>query len=196
MQQMPKKKTLPSGNYFGAKLEIWRTAAGWSQIRLEREVGKTKSWVSRLESGAITPPDKETCLRIGEALGVEGELIWRAAAKDRLRGFDEDLLEYLQEASEYRITERERYLLEALRHIEEKENQPGLIDQVSEQLEAIAYVETPGPGYTECPRAYLVRMIRAFGSLVGSAAEWFLSTMAVLAEALSKKPFFPSSTKK
>ena len=56
---------------FGAMLRHYRSRQGVSQIQLASEIGMTPSNISRWESAKRSPPDRETVVAVGDALGLE-----------------------------------------------------------------------------------------------------------------------------
>jgi len=166
-------------------LSCWRSEARLTQGEVEMLIDRGKGYISKLESGFLGPPDKGTCTRLAEALGQSVGDVWGAAARDRLRGFDADLLDFLRDevrdASEFRVGEWESYLLLALRHICEGDDD--LMKKTARLLEAIAYAESSITAQ-DLPRANLVRLVQALDAAPSKSIEVFLSTMALWAEAL------------
>jgi transcriptional regulator with XRE-family HTH domain len=81
---------------FGTNLHHWREVAGLSRAELERRIGKKKSYVSKLESGDVGPPSKDVCGRIARAVGVDEEVVWCTAVRERLQRLDSDILSYFE----------------------------------------------------------------------------------------------------
>ncbi len=179
-----------SRSSFGGKLERWRKDAGRSQQDLEASLGKGRAWVSRLESGKVTPPDKATCTLIGQELGVPDEEVWEAAATERLQDFDPDLLEYLRQevrkAGETVVDEWESYVIEALRHIGFAESEPDFTECTANLLEGFAYGRPSSGTRAAPPRTSLVKLVRSMHAADANSLGVFLATMALWAEALPR----------
>jgi transcriptional regulator with XRE-family HTH domain len=62
----------PSGG-FGAALRRHRLSAGLTITELARRIGRTQSYVSQLESGALHPPDDDMLSKIARVLGTNEE---------------------------------------------------------------------------------------------------------------------------
>ena len=58
---------------FGAVLRHHRQSAGFSVTELARRIGRTQSYVSQLESGALHPPDDDMLSKIAQVLGTDVE---------------------------------------------------------------------------------------------------------------------------
>ena len=58
---------------FGAVLRHHRQSAGLSVTELARRIGRTQSYVSQLESGALHPPDDAMLSKIAQVLGTDEE---------------------------------------------------------------------------------------------------------------------------
>jgi transcriptional regulator with XRE-family HTH domain len=113
---------------FGDRIKEWRVRAGKTQAELDDAIGKRLGYTSQLEGGHIKkPPDRPTCQRIADALGMSKDEIWRHAARARLREFDPHLLEFHDEevaradsGSAPRLSEDERSLLDTCQHFGSK----------------------------------------------------------------------------
>lgn len=71
---------------FAAQLVVWRKKAGLAQAELERSIGKSRGYLTHVESGAFAPP-KSVTDAIAEALRAAGldisnEEVWSAAAPE------------------------------------------------------------------------------------------------------------------
>lgn len=184
---------------FKEHLSQWRQDAGLTQGEVEARIEKGKGYISKLESGHLGPPGKEACQQLAAALGQSGRKVWEAAANDRLRGFDQELIEFIREevreGTNFEINEWERYLLLSLRHIEDEEECGGLTLKATQLLEAIAYAEETATS-ADLPRTCLAKLVRVLHAASATETELFLSTMALWAEGLPSVAINPDSPSK
>ena len=66
---------------FADFLRTAREAAKITATELGRRIGKTQSYVSQLESGALHPPENDRLVEIASALGIEVDQLIIAAGR-------------------------------------------------------------------------------------------------------------------
>jgi transcriptional regulator with XRE-family HTH domain len=66
---------------FGAVLRRHRQGAGLTITELARRIGRTQSYVSQLESGALHPPDDEVLSKIAAALKIDEDMLMIEAGR-------------------------------------------------------------------------------------------------------------------
>jgi transcriptional regulator with XRE-family HTH domain len=66
---------------FGAVLRRHRQEAGLTITELARRIGRTQSYVSQLESGALHPPDDEMLSKIAAALKIDEDMLMIEAGR-------------------------------------------------------------------------------------------------------------------
>lgn len=105
---------------FSRQVRVLRSGRGLSQAQLDRAAGRRGTWTAKLESGALTAPDRATVYRLAEVLGVDAEGLWRLAAMARLEAADaEALATVVGTESHGELTDDEVRLLRALRRLDE-----------------------------------------------------------------------------
>lgn len=119
---------------FGGKVKAWRERTGLKRSELERKIGKSGGYVTRVEEGRIRAPGKDVCDSIGTVLEQHmpnepnaafamGD-VWLAAAPERLQELDNDLYEWSEQLvsgnsdGAQRLTKREAEILELLRKLD------------------------------------------------------------------------------
>jgi transcriptional regulator with XRE-family HTH domain len=66
---------------FGAVLRRHRQRAGLTVTEVARRIGRTQSYVSQLESGALHPPDDEVLSKIAAALNIDEDMLMVEAGR-------------------------------------------------------------------------------------------------------------------
>lgn len=64
---------------FGTQLKLWRTEAGLTQLELAQACDLP--YVSKIETGRLLPPSRETILKIAAKLGRDPDPLIRLAGK-------------------------------------------------------------------------------------------------------------------
>ena len=172
---------------FGRQLKMWRNQAKLSQRELDLRLDKTRGFTNNLESGLTRgPPDRATCLQIGEVLETSspGE-VWEAACEEKLAQTDPEFRDWLATryertalgpaGAEIKVTDDECALIDYLRWLDEL-YPPGADDEpvaahLSDLCLAVLVDALPeAPGRTASPdtRA-LVDAIRRFDDIPTAA---------------------------
>lgn len=75
---------------FGELLKQLRVAAGLSQGKLDKAIGKARGYVNQVETGRICPPEKAVCDQMDGPFGLEPGTVWKRAAPGRLQSRSKD----------------------------------------------------------------------------------------------------------
>jgi transcriptional regulator with XRE-family HTH domain len=106
---------------FGAQIREWRERRGISQRRLSSLIHKTQSYVSQLESGHFSAPNKEICVLLANALEQPIEDVWQLAAWDRLSDEQREFLEAkIATVSDPTLSPEEHELLAKVRQLQKQ----------------------------------------------------------------------------
>lgn len=104
---------------FGQRLKGWREDRALSQAAVDEAIEKTRGFTAQIETGRLKPPPREVCDKYDLVLQLPSGSVWRAAAPERLRDFDEALWiwhrEQIDAAAGLHITPDEQRLLEVVR---------------------------------------------------------------------------------
>ena len=115
---------------FPAALRAWRARVGMSQADLDARIGRTPGRIAQIELGRLKAPDRATCARIAEALGVAPAEVWTASREDRLFRSEPEIYADIVAERALRapaeLTEDEWALIRILRALEPGEG-PGVI---------------------------------------------------------------------
>ena len=69
---------------FGKRLKELRNAAGLTQEALSKKSSHNRNSIAAWETGSASPPPKQKCVDLAQALGADHEALWRLAAWGRL----------------------------------------------------------------------------------------------------------------
>lgn len=110
---------------FGKQVRRWREEAGLAAVALEKRIGKSGAYVSRVEDGTFPPPDKATCDAMGEVfaehLSIERGAVWDAAVWERLDRLDPDVAAFVRaRTTETEPKGRRGRLLRAIDRLQER----------------------------------------------------------------------------
>ena len=179
----------PSPSEFGRALRAWRTDRHVSQRALEERLGKSRGYVTRLEDGSISPPDREACARLAHALELTPAEVWLVAARQRMADLDPDVLAFhddeVRRASEYEVDNNGKIILSALDAVEEMEAAPSLTNQIATILAPLCVSdpeEGPEPDDRRLAEA-LVRIVKALAPVDSFTRAQVATAFAAVADA-------------
>ncbi|MFH1462991.1 MAG: helix-turn-helix transcriptional regulator [Pseudomonadota bacterium] len=183
---------------FAEKLREWRAHRGISQRVLDDVMNRKRSFTSNIESGLVKPPDQDTCLQLGEVLGVPGHVVWQAARSERLRSMDEELWRFYEgdthvaavdaDGAPRAITPEQDELLEYLSWLDE--DFPGDGTSLAEHLSLAALTvmveaEADGDRRPSAMAERFVACIRRFSELPPQQQRGLLEVFVAACETVS-----------
>jgi len=100
-----------------------RENAGLTQKELEQRLGKPGNYLSRVERGLLPPMSKADHYSLADVLGCDAEELWDAAARERVRALDPEILEHfvskMQSIDGFMLVEPAMKLVQQLYDLEE-----------------------------------------------------------------------------